>query len=345
MKAPMAEQNQRWPTAAAPHVASAILQRACACGKHAAGGTCDECRKKGEGLQRGARAMDAPVVAPDSVHDASGPVRAAAVARHPRTHGVRLRAGLQRGARAYRRIRAALRGRRQCAGRHRRPSHCVRRRPILTLDRLGQQLLAHELTHVVQQRSVDPVIQPSSSNGSAPQDARLEHEAGHTAEEVVAGRHAPVAGSARTAALQRQDKDKKSQPQAPKIVPPAEPSKAQKKMIDQARSAAAVRTQAAMFKTRGIQGAVDFQDARRLAQIKFDWADPNMDQVSEVLSGMGGGLITVDVKVAGAGDPTAEREPATYAIIGHRSSCARDSSRPWQRRGADPHDDPSRWPM
>ena len=45
----------------------------------------------------------------------------------------------------------------------------------------GQQLLAHELTHVVQQRSVDPVIQSSSPNGSTLQDARLEHEAGHAA--------------------------------------------------------------------------------------------------------------------------------------------------------------------
>ena len=74
-------------------------------------------------------------------------------------------------------------------------------------------------------------------------------------------------------------------------------------MIDAARRAAAIRTQTAMFKASGIQGTRDFHEAIRLARIKFDWHNPNMDQIGEVLTGMGGGLVTVDVKVAGAGDP------------------------------------------
>jgi hypothetical protein len=292
--------HQTVPASVAP---TAVLQRACACGKHAAGGTCDQCRKKGEGLQRAARTVDAPAVASDSVHDALGrsgqPLPSDTRALMESRFGQDFSAVRVHTDASAHRSADAVNALAYTVG----PHIAFGAGQYSPSTGSGQQLLAHELTHVVQQRGIDPEVQPSSLNGSALQDERMEHEAGHAAEEVVAGRHAPVAGSARTAALQRQDKDKKSQPQAPKIVPPAEPSKAQKKMIDQARSAAAVRTQAAMFKARGVQGAVDFQDARRLAQIKFDWADPNMDQVSEVLSGMGGGLITVDVKVAGAGDP------------------------------------------
>jgi hypothetical protein len=87
-------------------------------------------------------------------------------------------------------------------------------------------------------------------------------------------------------------------------------------LIDQARNAAAIRTQIAMFKVNGIQGASQFQEARRLAQIKFDWTNPNMGQIGEVLSGMGGGLVTVDVKVADAGDPECGSR-AGY-VRGHR---------------------------
>jgi hypothetical protein len=180
----------------------------------------------------------------------------------------------------------------------------------------GMRLLAHELAHTVQQRGVDAGVQPFPSDWSATEDVRLEHEADHAAEVVVAGRFTRVAGSAQTADPQRQDKNKKNQSQGPKIVPPVEPSKTQKKMIDEARRAAAIRTQTAMFKASGVQGAGDFSEARRLAQTKFDWADPNMDQISEVLSGMGGGLVTVDVKVAGPGDPDCGSR-AGY-VRGHR---------------------------
>jgi len=122
----------------------------------------------------------------------------------------------------------------------------------------GRRLIAHELTHVVQQ----------------------------------SGAHAGV-----------QRDDKKKAAQAPKVVAPVAPTPGQQKMIDAARRAAAIRAQTAGFKARGVEGSSAFQEARRLAQIKFDWPDPNMDQIGEIVGGMGGGLVTVDVKVAGAGDP------------------------------------------
>ncbi len=129
--------------------------------------------------------------------------------------------------------------------------------------REGRRLLAHELAHVVQQ-----------SGTSQPADG---------------------------ASVQRDKAGTGTTP--PKIVQPVEPNKGQKKMIEDARRAAAIRTQTAMFRATGIEGLEWFQQARHLAQIKFDWPDPNMDQIGEILRGMGGGLVTVDIKVAGAGDP------------------------------------------
>ena len=121
----------------------------------------------------------------------------------------------------------------------------------------GRRLLAHELTHVVQQ------------------------------------------GGGLALGLQRDDKNQKPV----KIVPPVAPNKAQTKMIGDARRGAAIRTQRAMFRANGIEGTQALTEAQALARIKFDWADPNMEQISDVLRGMGGGVITADVMVAGPGDP------------------------------------------
>jgi hypothetical protein len=75
------------------------------------------------------------------------------------------------------------------------------------------------------------------------------------------------------------------------------------KVIDTARRAAAIRTQVAMFRARGLEGSARFATARRLAQLKFNWPNPNMEQIGDILGNMAGGLINVDVKVAAPGDP------------------------------------------
>jgi len=87
------------------------------------------------------------------------------------------------------------------------------------------------------------------------------------------------------------------------VVPPVAPSQQQQTMIDNARRAAAIRTQVAMFRTNGIEGARWAREARNLARIKFNWPNPNMEQVGQIISRMGGGLITVRVMVAGTNDP------------------------------------------
>ena len=124
----------------------------------------------------------------------------------------------------------------------------------------GKHLLAHELTHVVQQ----------------------------------------PASSAPTTLARNGTED---QAQAPAVVTPVAPDTAQQSMIDDARRSAAIRTQRAMFRANGIEGERWVQRARNLARIKFNWPDPNMEQIGGILSRMGGGLINVEVKVAGVGDP------------------------------------------
>jgi hypothetical protein len=108
-------------------------------------------------------------------------------------------------------------------------------------------------------------------------------------------------GAGHPLGVQRDGKDKPTP--APRVVPPVAPNQTQQKMIDDARRGAAVRTQLAMFRASGIEGAEALMRAKALARIKFDWPDPNMEQISDVLRGMGGGVITAEAKVAGPGDP------------------------------------------
>jgi hypothetical protein len=95
---------------------------------------------------------------------------------------------------------------------------------------------------------------------------------------------------------------------------PRAPSAAQQRIIEAARSAAAIRSQTAMFRTGGIvppspPGRPDAANlsqmrARSLAQVMFQWADPNMEQVSQVVSSMVNYLSSrVQTMVAPTNDP------------------------------------------
>ncbi|MET0309934.1 MAG: DUF4157 domain-containing protein [Sphingomonas sp.] len=181
----------------------------------------------------------------------------------------------------------------------------------------GKRLLAHELTHTIQQQGVGGDIQRFAAEGMVADVGHLEAEADRAADQVVAGRLAQVSGSAGTLAPQLDEKGKDAAAAAPaKVVEPVEPDPKQKGVIEDARRAAAIRTQVAMFKASGIQGASQFEEARKLAKIKFDWENPNMEQIGGILSGMGGGLVTVDVKVAGKGD--SECGSRSGYVRGHR---------------------------
>ena len=274
-----------------------LIQRKCACGKHTiAGGECDGCRQQhaeaasaGQPLSAAARAWVEPRLGYDfSQVRVHADAKAAEAARMLNAHAFTIGRDIHFGAGEYR------------------PE-----------SEPGMKLLAHELAHTVQQSGGPTGLQRYGHEEPVVDDPRLEHEADVAAAKVAAGRVARVTGATQNTMPQRQTKDKKSQaPPAPKIVNPVDPTKPQAKIIERARRAAAVRTQVATFKASGIQGVEVLQEAVTLARLKFDWANPNMDQISEVLSGMGGGLLNVDVKVAGPGDP--ECGSRSGYVRGHR---------------------------
>jgi len=119
----------------------------------------------------------------------------------------------------------------------------------------------------------------------------LAHELAHTVQQRVGQ------------IMQRQPDAKGSQPAGSKVVEPVNPNPAQQQMIRDARRAAAIRAQTARYRAAGLEGEQAAMEARRLAHIKFDWPNPNMEQITEILAGMGARLLSVAVKVTGANDP------------------------------------------
>jgi hypothetical protein len=167
----------------------------------------------------------------------------------------------------------------------------------------GRRLIAHELAHVVQQSQ--------NTVGSPPSEARLEADADRAASAVTSGLP-PVLNGFAQGGLQRQQAGGGTRTPTP--PPPVAPNARQQGIIDTARQAAAIRCQVAMFRVRGIapagpSGAIDpsielGMRARSLAQTMFQWADPNMDQIGDVIGSMVNFLTSgVQVMVAGAGDP------------------------------------------
>lgn len=179
----------------------------------------------------------------------------------------------------------------------------------------GLRLLSHELAHTVQQGGRAAAAQPTLSDAASQAGDRLEAEADRSADAVLAGARTPVLGRTPGAAMQRQGKDKPP----PKVVDPVAPSKRQQDMIDKAQRAAAIRSQGAMFKVRGLHphtGTRDQLEARGLAQIKFNWPNPNMDQIDEVVGNMVSRLLGAKAMVGGKGDPECGSR-AGY-VRGHR---------------------------
>jgi len=170
-------------------------------------------------------------------------------------------------------------------------------------DREGRRLLAHELAHVVQQ---------SQATRDSPGEAHLEADADHAASTVISGGFYPRLASARQAVLQRQAQGGGAR--TPTSAAPNAPNARQQSLIDDARRAAAIRCQTAMFRVRAIvpagpANAVDASAemaarARSLARLMFDWNDPNMEQIGDIVGSMVTFLTSgVQVMIAAAGDP------------------------------------------
>ncbi len=160
-----------------------LLQRACACGRHTgAGGECEACRKQREqGLQRASITATTTSVVPPVVHDV---LRAPGRSLDAATRGA---LGARLGAdfshvRVHTDAQAAASARAVNA-----LAYTVGRDVVFGAGQYapttpqGQRLLAHELTHVIQQGTASP---DTTSLAVGPTDDAFEREAASVAEGV-----------------------------------------------------------------------------------------------------------------------------------------------------------------
>ncbi|HEX4953040.1 MAG TPA: DUF4157 domain-containing protein [Thermoanaerobaculia bacterium] len=174
--------SSREPPRAAPKAeAPARLLRRCACGQHTGGGECAECRKRKRQLDREAVGGSEPATAPEIVH------QVLATPGKPLDPGARSyfepRFGRDfSGVRVHTGAAAAESAKAVDA-----LAYTVGRDIVFGAGRFapegegGRRLLAHELTHVVQQGS-GPAGSPGEELAMAPADGPQEQEANRVAE-------------------------------------------------------------------------------------------------------------------------------------------------------------------
>ena len=184
---------------------SSLLQRTCACGQHTGGGNCTDCRKKREGvLQRRAATSNEPTTVPPLVSE---------VLRSPgQPLDTNTRAFMQprfgydfSSVRVHTDEKAAESARAVNA-----LAYTVGRNVVfgggqyLTGTNMGQKLMAHELTHVVQQSNASSGRQLHGKlTVNQPGDA-FEQEADAVAGRVMAGAHASASLAPSHPTIQRE---------------------------------------------------------------------------------------------------------------------------------------------
>lgn len=184
-----------------------FLQRQCACGQHTvAGGECESCRQKR--LQRKAAGHSGPEFAPPIVHE---------VLRSPgQPLDATTRAFMEpRFGHDFSRVRVHTDAR---AGESAQAVNALAytvgndiifaRGSYVPHTISGDKLLAHELTHSVQQSGASPTMTGSLPIGNV--DDGVEREAGHSADAVIRGEPAEVAGETLRPVLRRQPQPEKS---------------------------------------------------------------------------------------------------------------------------------------
>jgi hypothetical protein len=183
---------------------------------------------------------------------------------------------------------------------------------VLDGGALDDSVIAHELTHVIQHERGRP--------GDRHDEAAIEAEASAASILATQGQFTHVTGRADSVPLRQATPTARS-------VQPVAPSARQQPVIEAARRAAAVRTQLALFRLSGIappspsgsmDAAIEAQmRAKALAQVMFEWDEPNMEQITEVVSSMVNSLTSrTSVMVAGRADPECGNREAY--VRGHR---------------------------
>ncbi len=277
-----------------------VLQRACACGQHShGGGECEGCRKKREGtLQRAATGAaptnEVPPIVHEVLNSAGQPLDSATRAfMEPHFGHDFSRVRVHTDAKAAQSARA-VEARAYAVG----PDVAFGAGEYAPQTSYGRQLLAHELTHVVQQSGTDV---------EAISEQHLETEANRVAADVarVNGSAGILSRSGQTL-LRQSGGGQSPSTQSTPVIAPVPANQAQNTAIENARRAAAVRTQIALMRLRGIvpSGSEEMrQRARALARVMFQWDEPNMDQIEEIVGSIVTHLMNPQVMVAGHGDP------------------------------------------
>lgn len=190
----------------------------------------------------------------------------------------------------------------------------------------GQRLIAHELVHVLQQRAGASGVQamPAGRLRIGASDDPLEREADRIAEAALTPGAEPlgrVSAATGGPTLRRQPPPAGQAPAAPAAQPePLDLTADQQRILQPAARAAAVRTQVAMFRTRGTvvpgQERATESRARALARTMFQWPNPNMEQIGDILANMASRLLNPNVKVAAPADTRCSSWSAF--VIGNR---------------------------
>jgi len=189
-----------------PSVGSGLLQRACACGQHTGGGECESCQQKGQALQRAAispaPANDSvPPIVNDVLHGSGQPLEATTRAYlEPRfghdfssvrvhTDGQAAQSARAVNALAYTVGQNVVFG----AGQY---------QPGTTS---GNKLLAHELTHTIQQKSFGSSYVPQRATLISQPADPAETEADQVANQVLQSGKVNRSINAHEATIQKQD--------------------------------------------------------------------------------------------------------------------------------------------
>ncbi|HEY0785585.1 MAG TPA: DUF4157 domain-containing protein [Acidobacteriaceae bacterium] len=273
--------------------AEPLLQRKCACGGKGSCG-CKSEELEGQALQRSATCR-APEAIPHSVHQA---LHSPGQSLDPATRSLMER----RLGHDFSRVRVHTDARAtQSASSVRAAAYTVGDHVVFGAGQYspqslpGRALLAHELTHVVQQGSAHAAQLQSMRHG--PAALRAEAEAEAVGAQVASGREAqPLSISPSGPGLDRQPAGGGSGSGA---APPPDPHQ---QMIEEARGAAFIRCLLARDITSGVgppaparpDGAPGTDTAapegqaraRHLAALMFEWPNPNMDQVTSIVASM-----------------------------------------------------------
>ncbi|RAO78103.1 hypothetical protein CA260_09835 [Dyella jiangningensis] len=211
----MQKQTARHLMHVAPPSSGHVLQRKCACGNHApGGGECEQCKKR---VQRKGEGAAGPTLAPGIVSDVlagtgrplDGATRGRMEQRFSHDFsGVRIHSDSQ-AARSAQAVGALA----YTVGQH----IVFGEGRFAPQSGAGQRLLAHELTHTIQQRTAPASLNPRLSVGAS--DTAEEVEADRVADHVMSGRKIPAIGAGAIPLLRRQtlpdgggDADAKSEP-------------------------------------------------------------------------------------------------------------------------------------